>query len=109
GLPRLMCMTRLNALPDGPVTVGPMRAFPVIRDLVTDVSLNYGKAAGIPLFQPVPADADGKRRMAQEDVERIQEFHRCIECFLCQDTCHVMRDHEDLRAGYSGPRSFVRI
>jgi len=109
GLPRLMCMTRMNALPDGPVTVGPMRAFPVIRDLVTDVSFNYEKAAGIPQFQPAPADADGKRRMYQEDVERIQEFHRCIECFLCQDTCHVIRDHAGNRPDYSGPRSFVRI
>jgi succinate dehydrogenase / fumarate reductase iron-sulfur subunit len=109
GLPRLMCMTRMNALPEGPVTVGPLRAFPVIRDLVTDVAFNYAKAAGIPLFQPAPADADGKRRMFQEDVERIQEFHRCIECFLCQDACHVIRDHSRKRPDYSGPRSFVRI
>ena len=110
GIPRLMCMTRLNSLPPGqPVTVGPMRSFPIIRDLVTDVSFNYSKAAGIPPFQPVPPGPDGKRRMYQEDVERIQEFHRCIECFLCQNTCHVVRDHADLRPAYSGPRSFVRI
>ena len=110
GIPRLMCMTRLNSFAPGEtVTVGPMRAFPVIRDLVTDVSFNYAKSAAIPPFQPVPADADGKRRMAQEDVERIQEFHRCIECFLCQNTCHVVRDHAELRPSYSGPRSFVRI
>ena len=110
GLPRLMCMTRLNTLPAGePVTVGPMRSFPVIRDLVTDVSFNYEKAASIQPFDPVPTGPDGKRRMFQEDVERIQEFHRCIECFLCQNTCHVIRDHEENRAAYAGPRSFVRI
>ena len=110
GLPRLMCMTRMNTFPPGePVTVAPMRAFPLIRDLVTDVSFNYEKAGSIPPFQPVPADADGKRRMYQEDVERIQEFHRCIECFLCQDTCHVIRDHEERKPDYAGPRSFVRI
>ena len=110
GLPRLMCMTRMNTFPAGePVTVAPMRAFPVIRDLVTDVSFNYEKAGSIPPFQPVPADAEGKRRMYQEDVERIQEFHRCIECFLCQDTCHVIRDHEERKPDYAGPRSFVRI
>src|SRR5688500_6727751 len=49
GIPRLMCMTRLNALPPGKaVTVAPMRAFPVIRDLVTDVSFNFQKAKEIP-------------------------------------------------------------
>ena len=110
GLPRLMCMTRMNTFPPGEaVTVAPMRSFPVIRDLVTDVSFNYAKAETIPPFQPVPPDADGKRRMAQEDVERIQEFHRCIECFLCQDTCHVIRDHAGGTPPYAGPRSFVRI
>ena len=42
GKPRLMCMTRLNQLTlDEPVTVEPMRAFPPIRDLVSDVSWNY--------------------------------------------------------------------
>jgi succinate dehydrogenase / fumarate reductase, iron-sulfur subunit len=110
GIPRLMCMTRMNTFADGePVTVAPMRSFPVIRDLVTDVSFNYGKSASIPPFTPVPADADGKRRMAQADVDRIQEFHRCIECFLCQNTCHVIRDHAEHRPSYAGPRSFVRI
>ena len=103
-------MTRMNTFPPGEaVTVAPMRSFPVIRDLVTDVSFNYAKAETIPPFQPVPPDADGKRRMAQEDVERIQEFHRCIECFLCQDTCHVIRDHAGGTPPYAGPRSFMRI
>src|SRR5438552_17153313 len=42
GLPRLMCMTRLNDLPlDRPVTIEPMKAFPPLRDLVTDVSWNF--------------------------------------------------------------------
>src|SRR5438094_9361619 len=42
GLPRLMCMTRLSDLPlEQPVTVAPMKAFPVVRDLVTDVSWNF--------------------------------------------------------------------
>jgi succinate dehydrogenase / fumarate reductase iron-sulfur subunit len=36
GMPRLMCMTRMNTLPlDEPVTLAPLRTFPIIRDLVT--------------------------------------------------------------------------
>ena len=95
GRPRLMCMTRLSDFePTETITVTPMRAFPVVRDLVTDVSYNYEKARELPSFAPGPPDADGKRRMMQPDVERGQEFRKCIECFLCQDTCHVVRDHD---------------
>ena len=46
--------------------------------------------------------------MAQVDVERGQEFRKCIECFLCQDVCHVVRDHEDNKQHFAGPRFFIR-
>ena len=105
GSPRLMCMTRLSTLPmDEPVTVEPMRAFPLIKDLVTDVSWNYRVKKTIKPFKPRPPDApDGTWRMAQNDVDRVQEFRKCIECFLCQDVCHVLRDHQ-LHDGFIGPR-----
>ena len=91
GMPRLMCMTRMSTFAeDETVTVTPMRAFPVIRDLVTDVSFNYEKARQIPAFAPPAGVAPGEYRMQQVDVERSQEFRKCIECFLCQDTCHVV-------------------
>src|SRR5712675_2834668 len=80
GKPRLMCMTRLNTFSVGvPITVAPMRTFPTIKDLVTDVSYNYEKAKTIPAFAPKPREADGTHRMFQEDVDRVQEFHKCIE------------------------------
>jgi succinate dehydrogenase / fumarate reductase, iron-sulfur subunit len=105
GEPRLMCMTRLNELPLAePVTVEPMRAFPLIRDLVSDVSWNYRVKPRIATFRPRPADAaDGTWRMAQRDIDRVQEFRKCIECFLCQDVCHVLRDH-NLHEEFIGPR-----
>jgi succinate dehydrogenase / fumarate reductase iron-sulfur subunit len=110
GHPKLMCMTRMNEFPAGEhITVSPVKTFPVIKDLVTDVSFNYEKAKTIPPFKPKPKDPDGKRRMYQEDVERVQEFHKCIECFLCQDVCHVIRDHEENKQSFSGPRFFVRL
>jgi succinate dehydrogenase / fumarate reductase, iron-sulfur subunit len=105
GTPRLMCMTRLNQLDlKEPVTVEPMRAFPPIRDLVTDVSWNYRVKTGIRPFAPRKADRpDGTWRMAQADIDRVQEFRKCIECFLCQDVCHILRDHH-LHDGFIGPR-----
>ena len=108
GRPRLLCMTRMSTFSeDQTITVTPLRAFPVMRDLVTDVSFNYAKAREIPAFAP-PDLAPGEYRMAQVDVERSQEFRKCIECFLCQDVCHVTRDHEDNKTAFAGPRFFIR-
>jgi succinate dehydrogenase / fumarate reductase, iron-sulfur subunit len=110
GRPRLLCMTRMSTLPPPqPVTVTPMRAFPIIRDLVTDVSYNYRKAREVRAFMPPKGVQPGEYRMQQVDVERSQEFRKCIECFLCQNTCHVIRDHEENKESFSGPRFLMRI
>ena len=108
GMPKLMCMTRMSELNLGePVTVEPMKAFPLIRDLVTDVSWNFRAKKTIRKFTPRPADApDGTWRMKQADVDRVQEFRKCIECFLCQDVCHVLRDHSK-HEEFIGPRFFT--
>jgi succinate dehydrogenase / fumarate reductase iron-sulfur subunit len=108
GMPRLMCMTRLNQLPlDQPVTVEPMKTFPVIRDLATDVSWNYEVKKRIKPFKPRPPDAeDGTWRIDNQDIDRVQEFRKCIECYLCQDVCHVLRDHAH-HDRFIGPRFLV--
>ncbi len=108
GMPKLMCMTRMNTLPlEQPITIQPMKAFPLIKDLVTDVSWNMSVKTGIKKFKPRKPDApDGTWRIAQEDVDRVQEFRKCIECFLCQDVCHVLRDHH-LHQEFIGPRFLV--
>ena len=106
GRPRLACKTRIDSLPlDKPVTVYPLESFPLIKDLVTDVSWNYKVNASIPAFQPRPGVA---WKMYQRDVDRGQEFRKCIECFLCQNVCHVLRDHAK-QPQFGGPRFFVRV
>ena len=106
GKPALMCKSRMDHMPaDQPITVRPMKTFPVIKDLVTDVSWNYEVNKAIPPFTP----RDGVEwRMGQADVDRVTEFRKCIECFLCQDVCHVLREY-DLKSRYFGPRFMVRI
>ena len=108
GYPRLMCMTRMSSLPqDRPVKIEPMKSFPVIKDLVCDVSWNYEAKRRIKKFKPRKPDAaDGTWRMQQEDVDRVQEFRKCIECFLCQDVCHVLREHH-LHENFIGPSLLV--
>lgn len=109
GRPRLSCMTRMNSFSaDEAITVQPLKTFPVIKDLVTDVSWNYEQNKKIAPFKPKPRDADGNYRMNQEDVERIQEFRKCIECYLCQDVCHVLRDQAK-KDKFVGPRFMIRL
>ena len=112
GRPRLTCMTRMDEFAEGEaVTVAPMRTFPVIKDLVTDVSFNFEVAKTVPAFRPRPRDPEREKdgyRMAQEDIEPGQEFRKCIECFLCQNVCHVIRDHDENKRSFAGPRFFIR-
>ncbi|GMV37074.1 MAG: fumarate reductase iron-sulfur subunit [Fimbriimonadales bacterium] len=108
GIPSLMCKTRLDALPPGPIRVYPIKTFPLIRDLVTDVSWNYEQAKKIQPFTYDPKIGDQPFRIRQRDVARIQEFRKCIECFLCQNVCHVLREHQ-LKDHYFGPRQMIRL
>ena len=110
GRPRLACMTRMSTFTEEEVlTITPLRTFPVIRDLVTDVAFNYEKAREIPSFTPDPSIGLGEFRMQQVDVQRSQEFRKCIECYLCQNTCHVIRDHAENENNFAGPRFLMRI
>jgi succinate dehydrogenase / fumarate reductase iron-sulfur subunit len=109
GKPRLSCMTRINDLPaDQTITIQPLKTFPLIKDLVTDVSWNFEQNKKIQPFKPKARDKDGNFRMTQRDVERVQEFRKCIECYLCQDVCHVLRDHRK-KDKFVGPRFMIRL
>jgi succinate dehydrogenase / fumarate reductase iron-sulfur subunit len=109
GRPRLTCKTRLSDFEPGEtITVEPMRSFPLIRDLVTDVSWNYAVNRTIQPFTPPEHLPQAEWRWQQRDIERAQEFRKCIECFLCQDVCHVLRNHETSRP-FMGPRYLVRV
>ena len=109
GRPRLTCKTRLSDFDLGqPITIEPMRAFPLIRDLVTDVSWNYAVSRTIQPFTPPAGVPQEDWRWQQEDIERVQEFRKCIECFLCQDVCHVLRNHETEQP-FMGPAFLVRV
>jgi len=110
GSPRLLCMTRMNLFEPGEVIqIAPMKTFPILRDLVNDVSWTYRIAEQIPAISPREREADGTHRMMQEDVDRGQEFRKCIECYLCMDVCHVIRDHPENKDKFFGPRFLMRI
>jgi succinate dehydrogenase / fumarate reductase, iron-sulfur subunit len=105
GKPSLMCKTRMDRFAAGEdITVQPVKTFPLIKDLVTDVSWNYEVNKRITPFTPAP---NTDWTIYQEDIDRVQEFRKCIECFLCQDVCHVLRDH-NRKDAFMGPRYLVR-
>lgn len=108
GKPKLMCMTRMDQYTSvDSITISPMKTFPVIKDLVCDVSWNFLMNKKIPPFKPRAKEKDGTWRMQQKDVERVQEFRKCIECFLCQDVCHVLRNSKV--ETFAGPRFLTRL
>ena len=111
GKPKLACMTRMNEYKSNEtITVRPIKTFPLIKDLVADVSWNYKQNKNITPFTPNPEkkDKNGNYIMMQEDVDRVQEFRKCIECYLCQNVCHVLRDH-DKKNEFVGPRFMIRL
>jgi succinate dehydrogenase / fumarate reductase iron-sulfur subunit len=82
GKPKLMCMDRLDHYPaDEPLTIRPMKSFPIMKDLACDVSWNYRVNEKIPAFKLRPQDG-GEPRFSQQEADRVQEFRKCIECFL---------------------------
>jgi len=111
GNPKLSCMTRMNEYAeDETISIRPLKAFPIMRDLVADVSWNYEQNKRITPFKPDPSSKNesGDYVMMQEDIDRVQEFRKCIECYLCQNVCHVLRDHERKDA-FVGPRFMIRL
>jgi len=108
GTPSLMCKTRIDALPEGPIRVFPLKTFPIIKDLVTDVSWNFKTAYKVPAFDYDKSIGNKPFVMFNKDLERPREFRKCIECFLCQDVCHVLREHGE-ESKYFGPRQMIRI
>ena len=111
GKPKLSCMTRMNEYDENEtISIRPIKTFPLIKDLVADVSWNYKQNKNITPFTPDldKKDENGNYIMMQEDVDRVQEFRKCIECYLCQNVCHVLRDNEK-KNEFVGPRFMIRL
>jgi succinate dehydrogenase / fumarate reductase iron-sulfur subunit len=84
------------------VTVEPMKTFPADSRSGDGRVLEFRGQEEDQEVQAAQAGRAGRNlAMQQADVDRVQEFRKCIECFLCQDVCHVLRDHH-MHASSSG-------
>ena len=109
GKPKLACMTRMNEYKEKQtVVITPLKSFPVIKDIVSDVSWNYKQNEKIIPFSPSKKDKEKDFVMMQKDIDRVQHFRKCIECYLCQNVCHVIRDN-DTKENFVGPRFMTRL
>ena len=109
GKPKLACMTRMNEFEEEQtVVITPLKSFPVIKDIVSDVSWNYKQNEKIIPFSPSKKDKEKDFVMMQKDIDRVQHFRKCIECYLCQNVCHVIRDN-DTKKNFVGPRFMARL
>ncbi len=103
GMPVLACKHEIKK-GTKEIAIRPLKAFPVIKDLVVDLSKTMERASDIPCFVP-NKKGNGFWKLRQEDVQEVRELRKCIECFICHDVCHVIRDHEK---DYIGPRFAVK-
>ena len=109
GKPKLACMTRMNEFEEEQtVVITPLKSFPVIKDIVSDVSWNYKQNEKIIPFSPSKKDKEKDFVMMQKDIDRVQHFRKCIECYLCQNVCHVIRDN-DTKEDFVDPRFMTRL
>jgi fumarate reductase iron-sulfur subunit len=90
GDPKLTCGTFLKDYAPGPITVEPLHNFPVVRDLVVEISDFMAK---LPRVQPwiVGSDApsDTENLQTPDQMDEYKQFSMCINCMLCYSACPV--------------------
>ncbi|MEK6862098.1 MAG: 2Fe-2S iron-sulfur cluster-binding protein [Nanoarchaeota archaeon] len=103
--PVLMC--KMEITPDmQTLYIEPMKAFPLIKDLVTDPSEVYEKLSRLKPYFTGPKKKTFSE-IHEDEVKEIQEMRKCIDCFICYDSCHVIRNHPELK--FSGPVNVVKV
>jgi fumarate reductase iron-sulfur subunit len=91
GVPRLTCSTFLREFRSEPVVVEPLAHFPVIRDLVVDMTDFLEKVKEVKpwlIREEAPVE-DGEYLQTPEEVDRYKQFSMCINCMLCYSACPV--------------------
>ena len=106
GEPRLSCATFLADLAPGPVRIEPLANFPVIRDLIVDISdflHKLGKVKPWLIRDEERPVADGEYRQTPAQLEDFKQYSMCINCMLCYAACPVY----GLDDGFTGPAAIA--
>jgi fumarate reductase iron-sulfur subunit len=92
GEPQLSCATFLTDYAPGPVRVEPLRNFPVVRDLVVDISDFMEKLPSVKpwlIREDDKAVDEGEYLQTPSELEDYKKFSMCINCMLCYSACPV--------------------
>jgi len=102
GRPVLTCATYLESLLPGPVSIAPLRGFPVIRDLVVDLADFLAKLGRVAPWIVRDAErplADGEHLQTPEQLADYKQYAMCINCLLCYAACPIY----ELEPEFLGP------
>ncbi len=106
GEPKLTCATFLTEYAPGPVRVEPLRNFPVVRDLVVEITDFLEKLAAVRPWivrrEEKPL-ADGEYLQTPEQLDAYKQYSMCINCLLCYAACPVY----GLDPLFSGPAALA--
>lgn len=92
GEPKLTCATFLSHYLPGPVRVEPLRHFPVVRDLVVEISDFMEKLKAVQPYIVRDAEmpvAKGEYLQTPAQLDNYKQFSMCINCLLCYAACPV--------------------
>jgi fumarate reductase iron-sulfur subunit len=105
GVPKLACATFLTNCSPGPVRVEPLKNFPILRDLVVDISDFLVKLAGAKpwIIRKVEKPLEEEYLQTPEQVDAYKQFSMCINCMLCYAACPVY----GLDPLFSGPAAIA--
>ncbi|MGH3646858.1 MAG: succinate dehydrogenase iron-sulfur subunit [Micromonosporaceae bacterium] len=95
GDPRLTCATFLSELAPGPVTVAPLANFPVVRDLVVEISDFMRKLPRVSPWIVGDPPEEGEHLQTPTQLAEYQQFSMCINCMLCYAACPVYGIDQD--------------
>jgi fumarate reductase iron-sulfur subunit len=92
GEPKLTCATFLTDYAPGPVRVEPLKNFPVMRDLIVEITDFLEKLSKVKpwlIREKEKAPSEGEYLQSPEQLETYRQFSMCINCLLCYAACPV--------------------
>jgi len=92
GEPKLTCATFLTDYAPGPVRVEPLKNFPVMRDLIVEITDFLEKLSKVKpwlIRKKEKAPSEGEYLQSPEQLETYKQFSMCINCLLCYAACPV--------------------
>ena len=106
GEPKLTCATFLSSYDPGPIRIEALKNFPVIRDLVidmTDFLVKLSEAKPWIIRREEKPLAEGEFLQTPEELDAFKQFSMCINCMLCYAACPVY----GLDPGFAGPAAIA--